>query len=308
MHWFERHMNADGLVGFIPWWVFVDWCPAEWPDGMPPEVHTGASTVVNLMYIVALESGARLYRAVGDHHHADVWTRRAARMREAVRAAAWDDAQGLFVDGPGSRNLSQHTNLWAILAGAATADQAARILERLTDDPTLVKTSYIHDYYLFQALLKVGEVERLDGIMDRWRAMVDYGFSTFPEQAEPSRSDCHAWSAWPMVEFLRTLLGVRPLEPGYERALIAPRPFGSLTRACGVVPTCRGPIAAAWRREGDRFALKVRLPDGVPAEVRLPDGTVRQLEAGGEAALGDAALAGEIDLDRADVKLEKMGN
>ena len=36
MHWFERHMNEDGLVGFIPWWVFVDWCSPQFREGVPP--------------------------------------------------------------------------------------------------------------------------------------------------------------------------------------------------------------------------------------------------------------------------------
>lgn len=296
MHWFERHMNRDGLLDFIPWWVFVDWCYPRWSDGVPPEAREGPATAVNLMSIAALESGARLYRVVGDHHHADVWEKRAGTMREAVRQTAWSEREGLFVDGPGSNNLSQHSNLWAILTDTATTEQTARIMERLLDDPALVRTSYIHDYYLFQALVKAGAIDRLEYVIRRWRDMVDYGFSTFPEHADPVRSECHAWSAWPMFEFLRTLLGVKPREPGYVAATIAPKPFGGVTEARGTVPTRRGAITVAWRLRDGAFALRARTPDGLPARIELPDGTVHTAAKGGEVVLGDEALGKLVSL------------
>ncbi|MBN2583525.1 MAG: family 78 glycoside hydrolase catalytic domain [Planctomycetes bacterium] len=296
MHWFERHMNDDGLVGFIPWWVFVDWCRPQFPEGVPPEARTGPCTVVNLMCIAALESAARLYHVARDHHHAGVYERRAEAMRHAVRRATWNDSEGLFVDGPGSSNLSQHANLWAILTDTATPAQTERIMKRLLDDPKLTQTTYIHDYYLFQALLKVGAYDRLDEIVGRWRKMINYGFSTFPERPEPTRSDCHAWSAWPMFEFQRVLLGVRPAEPGYKSVLIAPKPFGKLTQASGRVPTCRGDVDVAWRRDGDRFAIKVRLPDAMPARIELPDGTVQVLPARTETTFGDRDIGGKLTL------------
>jgi hypothetical protein len=291
MHWFERHLGDDGLVGFIPWWVFVDWRWQRFRDGVMPESRTGVATFVNLLYILALDSAARVYRVAGDHHHADIWEKRAQGMREAVRRAAWSESEGLFLDGPGSPNLSQHTNVMAILSDTATPDQTARIMKRLMTDPTLVQATYIFDYYVFQALLKVGAYDQLDVILNRWRAMVDYGFSTFPETPEPARSDCHAWSAWPMFELLRTVLGVRPASPGYAAVTIAPHPLAGMTEASGSVPTPRGAIRVSWRAEGGRMALRAVVPEWLPTEIVLPDGTRRTLPEGGEATVGDPALA-----------------
>ena len=297
MHWFERHMNDAGLVDFVPWWVFVDWCHPQFSEGVPPEARTGSCTVVNLMYVASLESAARLYHVAGDHHHADVYRKRAKAMRHAIRKAMWNEDEGLFVDGPGSGNLSQHSNLWAILTDTATSRQAERIMQRLLDDPKLTRTTYIHDYYLFQTLLKVGAIDRLEDVIGRWRGMVDYGFSTFPENPEPTRSDCHAWSAWPMFEFQRVLLGIRPAEPGYASVLIAPRPFGGVTEARGRVPTCRGDVDVAWKFDGERFALKARVPEGLPTRIELPDGTVTTGTGGPETiVLGDNKLARLVSL------------
>ncbi|NIA20723.1 MAG: family 78 glycoside hydrolase catalytic domain [Anaerolineaceae bacterium] len=297
MHWFERHMNDDGLVGFVPWWVFVDWCHPQFDEGVPPEARTGPCAVVNLMCVASLDSAARLYHVAGDHHHAEVYRKRAEAMRQAIRKAMWNEEQGLFVDGPGSGNLSQHSNLWAILTDTATPEQSERIMQRLLDDPKLTRTTYIHDYYLFQALLKVGAIDRLEDVIGRWRRMIDYGFSTFPEQGEPTRSDCHAWSSWPMFEFQRVLLGVRPAEPGYASVLIAPRPFCGVTAARGRVPTCRGNVEVAWKSDGQRFALKARLPEAVAGRIELPDGTATAVTGGPETiVLGDNKLATQVTL------------
>jgi hypothetical protein len=308
LRWFDRYLTADGLLGRMPWWEFVDWAP-PWSQGdlttsagMPPEAVSGSSTQITLLYVAALDSAARLLTALGEKGHADFYAKRAATIRRAVRRQAWSETEGLFLDGPGSKNLSQHSNLWAILTDTATPAQIRRIMKRLLDDPKLVRTTYIHEYYLFQALVKIGAWDLLDRCVDRWRDLLRHGFSTFPETAEPSRSDCHAWSAWPMFEFQRVLLGIRPAAPGFASALIAPKPFGRVTEAAGAVPTCRGEIAVAWKMADGKFALKASLPRGLPARIELPDGRVMKVAKGGKVTFGDAALARTMTLKTAPVR------
>jgi hypothetical protein len=65
------------------------------------------------------------------------------------------------------------------------------------------------------------------------------------------------------------VLGVRPLEPGYKRALIAPR-LGDLTWAEGKLPTPHGPIAVRVEKAEPGLIVEVTLPQGSMAEVRLP--------------------------------------
>jgi alpha-L-rhamnosidase len=61
---------------------------------------------------------------------------------------------------------------------------------------------------------------------------------------------------------------VRVLTPGWGRAWIQPHP-GALASAEGRVPTPRGDISVAWRREKN-FTLTLALPPGVTAMVELP--------------------------------------
>lgn len=68
-----------------------------------------------------------------------------------------------------------------------------------------------------------------------------HGLSTFAENPEPTRSDCHAWSSSPNYDFLATILGVEPDAPGFASVRIEPHP-GHLNRISGVVPHPQGDI------------------------------------------------------------------
>jgi hypothetical protein len=65
------------------------------------------------------------------------------------------------------------------------------------------------------------------------------------------------------------ILGVTPAAPGFAIIAIRPQPCG-LKFARGTVPTPHGNVDVDWRREGDRFTLRVSVPAGASAEVVLP--------------------------------------
>jgi hypothetical protein len=55
-------------------------------------------------------------------------------------------------------------------------------------------TIYFSFYYLL-ACEKYGLTELKEKRLDRWRALMSEGLTTFPETFETPRSDCHAWSS-----------------------------------------------------------------------------------------------------------------
>ena len=69
--------------------------------------------------------------------------------------------------------------------------------------------------------------------------------------------------------FYAYLCGIRPLEPGYQRVVIAPVFPRDLRSAHGVVDTVRGEISVRWSvRYGKRY-LFVQLPVNVTAQVQF---------------------------------------
>ena len=65
-------------------------------------------------------------------------------------------------------------------------------------------------------------------------------------------------------------MGVRPLEPGFAKIEIEPRP-GSLAFAALALPTIRGTVRVRFENDpGRAFRLDVEIPTNTTARVTLP--------------------------------------
>jgi alpha-L-rhamnosidase len=70
--------------------------------------------------------------------------------------------------------------------------------------------------------------------------------------------------------FYRSLLGINPLTPGFEKFIIKPQPAGDLTWAKGGYKSIRGNIISDWRKEGSSFLLHVVIPANTTAVIYIP--------------------------------------
>ena len=156
----------------------------------------------------------------------------------------------------------------AILTDAIPVEQQADVLQKVLDDPGLVQATFYYRFYLFRALEHVGWGDRVVSQMDPWRDMIDMGLTTFAEKPEPTRSDCHAWSACPVYEFLATVCGIKPASPGFRTVLIEPHP-GYLREFRGTAVHPHGRIRVDLKRRGESgLEGTVDLPRGVSGQIR----------------------------------------
>ena len=81
-----------------------------------------------------------------------------------------------------------------------------------------------------EAMDKVGMANRLLDTLQPWRDQLAIGLTTWAENPEPSRSDCHAWSAHLNIEFYRMLLGIHSAAPGFAKVRLTPA-LGHLSEA-----------------------------------------------------------------------------
>ena len=88
---------------------------------------------------------------------------------------------------------------------------------------------------------------------------------------EARTSLAHGWASGPTPILTGYVLGVQPVNPGYQTFTVAPHP-GSLRWAEGAVPTPYGRILVRWTRDGHRFSLTVAVPAQTTAFIDLPDG------------------------------------
>lgn len=103
-------------------------------------------------------------------------------------------------------------------------------------------------------------------IWERWdgwtpdKGFQDPGMNSF---AHYSFGAVYQW----MVE---NIAGIRSDAPAYDRIVLAPQPGGKLTWADTSFRSIHGPIATAWKKEGNALSLTATVPANTTATLRLP--------------------------------------
>ena len=290
---FETYINADGLIGPTPYWPFVDWVPG-WHVGVPNGGREEPLTVTCLMYAAALRAGEDICLSLGRRERAAEYGRRAAAMTERVNALCYDREAGLYRNTPSRREFSQHTTLWAVLSGAVCGEEAGALMDRTFDGHVPVDVcTFSMNHYLFRALELAGRYEAYaPRLLDGWQKMLDLHCTTWCENPDSPRSECHGWSSAPIYEFSRMVLGAFPTEDGWTSVTVQPYLPDGICFAEGTVPTPYGSLTIRWERRNGEFLLTVRKPDGADLHVTavLPDGAVLRMEADADSLTGRCRL------------------
>lgn len=204
LDWFEERADRE------PWWSFGDWDWSRWTWGEPPG---GIRSVVH-----------ELLRALATVAHVEM-ENGVPGSAQAV-AADWLGRFGK-VDGlvacPVSAKFSEHAEaLYRLLQ-----KEAGLPMDPWPDEELLVRTDAARCtyYFSFYKHLAQGAPDYL-AQLGPWREMLALGLTTFAENPEPTRSDCHAWSAHPALGFFQQVAGISSLAPNWEKVRVAPRPGG----------------------------------------------------------------------------------
>ena len=83
--------------------------------------------------------------------------------------------------------------------------------------------------------------------------------------------------------FYRSLLGINPLTPAFEKFVIKPQPAGDLTWAKGSYESVRGNIISEWTKNGDAFSLHVVIPANTTALIYISSNENAVITEGGKA-------------------------
>ena len=258
--------TLDGMR-FVDWPTFAD----------PVAVHEGLQGLMTL----AMDSGGRLLRALGDVAGARACVAAADRLRRHTPP----------------RSGRKTPAALSLLAGICDPDATAAALAR--GGPRDLST--FCGFYVLRALGRAGKTATaLDFISRYWGGMLDCGATTFWEDFDLAwmkgsgridelvpkgkkcvhadfgehcyvglrRSLCHGWAGGPTAFLSEHVLGIAPAAPGFTKVRIEPH-LGNLRWAEGSYPTPRGPIRVRHDRAADgSVRSRVSLPRGV---VRVRD-------------------------------------
>lgn len=276
LDWFLDQQRPDGLLGKISWWPFVDW-GQDFAFGMPPQDADGGSSSITLQYIEALRYAAELESSFGDSTRAHRYRKAEESAVNAVRKLCWNNTYGLIADTPAQKHYSQHSNILGVWLDVVPRERQADVLNRILSVsdagfsssgavPEMTKGTYYFRFYLARALEHAGMGDKYVNLLQPWRDMVALGLTTWAEQPDPTRSDCHAWSAHPNFDLLTIVAGIRPMTPGFASVRIQPQ-LGPLRRVASVVPTPKGMIQADYEVDASSVTAQISLPRGMSGEL-----------------------------------------
>ncbi len=269
LKWHQKYLDpASGMLDSVPYWNFVDWTE-QWPwiqeqhtGGVPHGGVGGRSSILSLQYAWALKSAAILFTAAGRDKEAGEFMQIAREIIRGTFVNCWDDKKNMLADSPDKTEYSQHANILAVITGLVPAYEAGKFIERIAFDKDLVQTTVYYRFFLDRALQIAGRGDLFLKLLDPWESMLRLGLTTFAEKGEPTRSDCHGWSASPDYEFLATVCGIGPGKPGFRSVLIKPSP-GDLQRIEASMPHPQGIIRFSYEHQNGYRLFSIDLPEMV---------------------------------------------
>lgn len=269
LHWYEERIDTTGMLGPMEWWNFVDWVQFEgWESGIPAGAETGNSSIISLQLVYNLYLAADLFKSYSMPDLAYRYQSLGDNIKASVYKLCWDEGSQMLADTPEKINFSQHANITGILVDAIPTNIQEDLLKRVMEDQDIARSSYYFTFYLIRALNKVGLADEYLATLEPWRHMLRLGLTTFAERQEPTRSDCHAWSASPLYEFLSTVTGINPGSPAFQTVRIEPH-LGDMTEINAKMPHYLGEIQVALKKDEDnRLAGEVTLPEGLVGTFR----------------------------------------
>lgn len=267
---FDKQIKEEGyIIAVKEWWNYVDWVPG-WERGTVPIGQGEALTIYNLYYACALKDAKYMCEKVGRIGLAEEYGARYEQIKKIINENCFDSERGLYRNGSKAREFSMHTIMWAVLAELVEGDEAKKMMSHIFDED-LAKSAFAMNYFLLRALEKCGCYDEYAyDIINEWQKMIDLNCTTWCENPDDPRSECHGWSSAPLYEFSANILGVKYSFD--DEIVIAPK-TGNLKYAKGTVPTRFGIVYVEWNNEGDEFNIKVKSPNGLKKKLILPNGT-----------------------------------
>jgi alpha-L-rhamnosidase len=261
LDWFERRVDhGRNMLGPLTWWNFADWNLA-FENGVPDGSTDGNSSVITLQYVYTLRQAAELFEHFGKKDEAAHYLMLANELAKGTYKQCFDPARGLMANTPEKKAYSQHASIMGVLSGSIPAQDRRSVMNKVLEDASLSQATFYYRFYLTRALKYAGMADLYYAQLKPWRGMIDNGLTTFAEQPDPTRSDCHAWSSSPNYDFLATICGINPSSPGFRTVRIEPA-LGELSEVKGSMPHPEGTISVHLIQKGSA---------GVEAEISLPE-------------------------------------
>ena len=265
--YFDRFINADGLLEGLEGWHFIEWSKAS-------DFTLDVNYPTNMLFAGMLEAAARLY---GNAE----WRNRAARMRKTVGEQSWtgewfvdnvlrDKATGKLAV---TNNRSEACQYYAFFFNFASPTSHPQLWQRLRDEfgPDRKQTgkhpeihpanAFIGNYLRLDVLSRYGQSQQvIDEIRGYFLKMADLT-GTLWENDGTYASCNHGFASHVVRWILRDYVGLSEID-ATDRRVSLRVPEASTGWASVALPVPGGQLAIDWRREGEKLRFDVSMPGG----------------------------------------------
>ncbi len=257
------------IVGYS---YYGDWVPIE---------KTPGELVSTFYHIWSHDIVARAAAVLGRTADAEVYSKRAAEIREAFHRKFYRPETGDYANG------TQTANLLPLYLEIAPKEVQGRVRGNLRHDilyrnNTHLTTGIVGTKYLLPYLTRAGLADLAYELATQitfpsWGYMIERGATTlwelWQEKTGPSMNSHNhpmygSIGAW----FYESLAGLAadPDKPGYRRIVMRPQMVRDLRWAAGRIRTPYGTAACSWQRTEDSAEVEITVPVGSEAEIHIP--------------------------------------
>lgn len=234
------------------------------------------NSVINAYYYRNLVLMQKIAKTLGKTSDAEMYETKAKEVASSFLKVFQDTQTGLIKDGDSTNHSSQHANMFALAFGLIPIKDVEKVKNFIKS--RRMACSVYASQFLMDALYEAGEqdygLELLTSTAHRsWYNMIRVG-STITLEAwdkiyKPNLDWNHAWGAVPGNIIVRKLVGIEPIQAGFEKFQIKPQ-IGKLTQVSLKTPTIKGKIWVEIQKNSDKTTMKVEIPAGTNADVFVP--------------------------------------
>jgi hypothetical protein len=221
----------------------VDW-PAGERDGYE---MADVNLVTNCYFYMALCRMAEIARLTGKQNDAAEFQNIARQTRSSIRKRMFKN--GLFKDNPASEHTALHSCLYPVLWGIAEKNEKKPLLDLMRSKGmacSVYTAQFLLECCYQNGLEDYGLELMLSKSKRSWFNMINCGatiaMEAWDDSFKPGQDWSHPWGAAPGNIIVRHLAGIRPLEPGFKKVIVAPLP-GNLEYFKVQTPTPHGKIS-----------------------------------------------------------------
>ncbi len=264
----------------------VDWPPSQKDTGWQLATSEGerdgydmtdVNTVVNAFHYRSLVLMSELAGYLGRTVDSVLFRNQSLKVRQAINDKLFDRNRGIYLDGEFSSHSSLHANMMALDFDLVPEEYKRTVIDFIKSRG--MACSVYGAQFLLEGLYKAGESDYAMSLMtathDRsWWNMIRSG-STMTMEAwdmkyKPNSDWNHAWGAAPANIIPGYMWGIRPVKPGYSKAVIKPQ-LGNLTYSQISVPTIRGNIVAEFKNSGKSKEYLIIIPANMECDFVIND-------------------------------------